>query len=138
MGWFRPFHVKALSAREQRARLAARETLVRQVRDLENSIRSLLRGFGLHVPVRLGGRCSATVRSLVEDHPSLAITLEPLLRAREMLREQLAIIDRHPGSCGGRAQTMDRSKIRRSTNPLTLTPNDRRCPDGQFGRLPNC
>jgi transposase len=49
MGWFRPVHVKALSAREQRARFAARETLVRQVRDLENSIRSLLRGFGLRV-----------------------------------------------------------------------------------------
>jgi len=94
MGWFRPVHVKALSAREQRARLAARQTLVRQVRDLENSIRGLLRGFGLRVPVRLGGRWSATVRSLVEDHPSLATTFEPLLRAREMLREQLAIIDR--------------------------------------------
>jgi transposase len=50
MGWFRPVHVKAVSAREQRARLAARETLVRQLRDLENSARGLLRGFGLRVP----------------------------------------------------------------------------------------
>jgi transposase len=30
---------------------------------------------------------------LVEDHPSLAITFEPLLRAQEMLRKQLATID---------------------------------------------
>jgi transposase len=49
MGWFSPVHVKAVSAREQRARLAARETLVRQVRDLENSVRGLLRGFGLRL-----------------------------------------------------------------------------------------
>jgi transposase len=94
MGWFRPVHVKAVSAREQRARLAARETLVRQVRDIENSVRGLLRGFGLRLPTLLRGRWSAAIRSLVEGHPSLATTFEPLLRAREALREQLATIDR--------------------------------------------
>jgi transposase len=94
MGWFRPVHVKAVTAREQRARLAARETLVRQVRDLENSVRGLLRGFGLRVPVLLRGRWSAAIRSLVEGHPSLPITFEPLLQAREALRQQLAVLDR--------------------------------------------
>jgi transposase len=94
MGWFRPVHVKAVSAREQRARLAARETLVRQVRDLENSVRGLLRGFGLRVPPLLRGRWSDAVRALVEGHPSLPAVFEPLLRAREALREQLAALDR--------------------------------------------
>jgi transposase len=93
MGWFRPVHVKAVSA-EQRAGLAARETLVRQVRDLENSVRGLLRGFGLRVPVLLRGRWSAAIRTLIEGHPSLPATFEPLLQAREALREQLAVIDR--------------------------------------------
>lgn len=94
MGWFRPVHVKTLSAREQRARLAARETLVRQVRDLENSIRGLLRGFGLRVPVLIRGHWSAAIRALVEGHPSLPITFEPLLQARDALREHLAALDR--------------------------------------------
>jgi transposase len=34
---------------------------------------------------------------LVEGHPSLAIIFEPLLQAREALREQLAAIDRQSG-----------------------------------------
>jgi transposase len=94
MGWFRPLHVKAVSAREQRARLAARETLVRQLRGLENSVRGLLRGFGLRIPPVLRGRWSAAVRALVEGHPSLPGIVEPLLRAREALRDELATLDR--------------------------------------------
>ena len=49
-GWFRPVHVKSLSAREQRAMLAARSTLVARLKDIENSVRGLLRGFGLPHP----------------------------------------------------------------------------------------
>ena len=94
MGWFRPVHVKAASAREQRARLAARTTMVRQVQDLENSVRGLLRGFGLRVPVLRRGSWADTVRSLIEDHPSLPGIVAPLLRAREALRDQLAELDR--------------------------------------------
>ena len=54
-GWFRPVHVKSVGAREQRAMLAARATLVARLKDIENSVRGLLRGFGL----RLHGPCGA-------------------------------------------------------------------------------
>lgn len=47
MGWFRPVHVKTMNAREQRAMLTTRSTLSRRLRDIENSVRGLLRGFGL-------------------------------------------------------------------------------------------
>lgn len=95
MDWFRPVHVKAETAREQRARLSARTTMVRQLRDIENSVRGLLRGFGLRVPtLQRGDRWSVAVRRLVEGHPSLPCIVEPLLRAREALREQLAVLDR--------------------------------------------
>ncbi|MBV8397319.1 MAG: IS110 family transposase [Acetobacteraceae bacterium] len=87
-------HVKAVSSREQRARLSARETLVRQLRDLENSVRGLLRGFGLRVPPRLRVGWSEAIRNLVEGHPSLPAILEPLLQARETLRTHLAMLDR--------------------------------------------
>src|SRR5918998_6046888 len=44
MGWFRPVHVKTASARERRVLLGARDALVRRMRDLDNSVRGLLRG----------------------------------------------------------------------------------------------
>ena len=94
MGWFRPVHVKGIDAREQRAQLAARETLVRQLRDLENSVRGLLRGFGLRVPLLLRSRWSDAVRTLIAGHPSLPAIFEPLLLAREALRQQLAAADK--------------------------------------------
>jgi transposase len=94
MGWFRPVHVKDVSAREQRARLTARETLLRQVRDLENSMRGLLRGFGLRVPPSLRRRWSDAVRRLVSDHPILPGIFEPMLQAREALVDQLVLLDR--------------------------------------------
>jgi transposase len=94
MGWFRPVHVKAASAREQRARLAARTTMLRQTQDLENSVRGLLRGFGLRVPTLRRGSWADAVRALVGGHPTLPGIVEPLLQAREASRQQLAVLDR--------------------------------------------
>jgi transposase len=93
-GWFRPVHVKSPSAREQRAMLAARSTLVARLKDIENSVRGLLRGFGLRLPRALRGRWEAGVREAIEGHPTLVQIFEPLLMAREALREQLIILDK--------------------------------------------
>ncbi len=90
LGWFRPVHVKTIEAREQRALLTARAVLVRRLRDLENSVRGLLRGFGLKLPRLLSGRWDAGVREMVAGHPTLPAVLEPLLLARD----QLAILDK--------------------------------------------
>jgi transposase len=94
MGWFRPVHVKTITAREQRVLLGAREMLVRRVRDLDNGVRGLLRGFGLRPPRHLRGRWSATVRELVLGHPTLLAAIEPLLAARDALAKQLEHLDR--------------------------------------------
>lgn len=94
MGWFRPAHVKTMDAREQRALLATRSTLGRRLRDIENSVRGLLRGFGLRTPRLLRGRWDAAVRELIAGHPSLPNIIEPLLKARTALRDQLAIVDK--------------------------------------------
>ena len=59
MGWFKPVHVKTASARERRLLLAARDCLVRRLKDLDNSVRGLLRCFGLRPPRSLRGRCRA-------------------------------------------------------------------------------
>ena len=94
MGWFRPVHVKTPDAREQRTMLSARTTLMARLKDIENSVRGLLRGFGLRLPLRLRGRWDAGVREAVAGHPSLLQILDPLLMARRVLREQLIILDK--------------------------------------------
>ena len=94
MGWFRPVHVKSMDAREQRALLTARSTLVRRLKDVENSVRGLLRGFGIRLGSMLRGRWDAKVREAISGHPTLPDILEPLLVARSALRDQVAIIDK--------------------------------------------
>jgi transposase len=93
-GWFRPVHVKTMDAREQRAMLSARATLVARLKDIENSVRGLLRGFGLRLPRTLRGRWEQDVRDLMAGHAVLLQILEPLLVARRTLREQLIVLDK--------------------------------------------
>ncbi len=94
MGWFRPVHLKSMDAREHRALLAARETLARRLKDVENSVRSLLRGFGLKLGAvgrRLWGE---RVRDMVGGHATLTAIFEPLVTARAALLEQLGCLDK--------------------------------------------
>jgi transposase len=77
-----------------RALLTARSTLVRRLRDIENSVRGLLRGFGIRLAVMLRGQWDARVREAIAGHPALLAILDPLLVARSALRDQVAIIDK--------------------------------------------
>lgn len=92
-GWLRPMHVKTADAREQRALLATRSTLVARLRDIENSLRGLLRGFGLRLPRSLGHRREATIPDGLEGHAALLAIFDPMLTARRALQEQLAMLD---------------------------------------------
>ena len=47
MGWFRPVHCKSMGAQEARAMLTARKLVQSKLFDVENSLRGILRGFGL-------------------------------------------------------------------------------------------
>ena len=93
-GWFRPVHAKTMSAREQRLLLTARTTLTRRLRDLDNSVRGLLRGFGLCPARSLRRRWSATIRELISGNPALLEAIEPLLCVRDVLEAQLATLDK--------------------------------------------
>lgn len=91
-GWFRAVHVKSELSQEARALLTARKLLVGKLRDLDNGVRGLLRGFGLKVG-RTGERAfPGRARELVQGRPALEAAIEPLLQAREALlvgRERL-------------------------------------------------
>lgn len=49
LGWFRAVHCKSITAQEIRAMLTARKLVQSKLLDLENSLRGILRGFGLKV-----------------------------------------------------------------------------------------
>jgi transposase len=94
VGWFRPVHVKSMDAREQRVLLSARTTLVRRLRDIENSVRGLLRGFGFRFPRVLRVRWAQSVREALAGNPVLLAVIEPLLAAGAALRDQLAVLEK--------------------------------------------
>lgn len=94
MGWFRPSHIETAGAREERALLSARSTLVARLKDMENSMRGLMRGFGLRIPRPLRGRWDTACRDCLSGHPGLWAVFKPLLVARGALLEQLAALDK--------------------------------------------
>jgi hypothetical protein len=49
LGWFKPVHLKTLLAQDVRALLTVRKLPVEKQRDVDNSLRDTLRGFGLKV-----------------------------------------------------------------------------------------
>src|SRR4051812_41157548 len=71
MGWFRPVHCKSAPAQEVRALLVARKQLQAKMRDVELSLRGLLRGFGLKVGEISKGQFAARVRTLVAGRTML-------------------------------------------------------------------
>jgi transposase len=90
MGWFRPVHVKAPVVQEIRALLTARKLLVAKLRDVESSLRGILRGFGLKVGTVSKGKFEARIRELVAGQARLERVVGPLLRARAALRTEYA------------------------------------------------
>src|SRR4051794_8735761 len=94
MGWYRPVHRKSPDAQEVRALLAGRELLQAKLRDVELSIRGLLRGFGLKLGEVGKGRFAAGVVELVAGHEMLEAVIGAMLRAREGLRAECARLHR--------------------------------------------
>ena len=89
LGWFRPVHCKSIAAQEVRAVLTARKLVQSKLLDVENSLRGILRGFGLKVgkvtPKTFAGR----IRELVAGHPNLQGIAQALLSVRGVLLREL-------------------------------------------------
>src|SRR5467141_2410341 len=71
LGWFRPVHCKSMSAQETRTLLTARKLVQSKLRDVENSLRGILRGFGLKVGKTTEREFAGRINQLVTDHPQL-------------------------------------------------------------------
>jgi transposase len=65
LGWFRPVHCKSIEAQETRAILTARKLLQSKLCDIQNSLRGVLRGFGLKVGATTERTFAERIRELV-------------------------------------------------------------------------
>ena len=84
---FRPVHVKTLTSQRRRTLLTARKLLQEKAIAIENDIRGLLRNFGLKVGIVGTIQFDARICELVDGRPDLGEIMEPLLMARQKLRE---------------------------------------------------
>ena len=85
LGWFRPVHCKSMSAQETRAILTARKLVQSKLLDVENSLRGILRGFGLKVGETTRTSFAGRIAGLVAGHPNLEVVAGALLKVRAAL-----------------------------------------------------
>src|SRR3954453_6207499 len=88
MGWFRPVHCKSPAAQEVRALLVGRKLLQAKLRDVELSIRGILRGFGLKVGEVSKSRFASRIKELIAGHAMLETVIGAMLTAREGLQAE--------------------------------------------------
>jgi transposase len=94
MGWYRPVHRKSADAQEVRALLVGRKLLQSKLRDIEFSIRGILRGFGLKVGEVSKGRFAARVEELIAGHMMLEAGIGAMLTARAGLHSEFMRLHR--------------------------------------------
>jgi transposase len=85
LGWFRPVHCKSVSAQEIRAMLTARKLIQAKLQDIENSLRGILRGFGLKVGKTTKRSFATRIGELVAGHPALEAIAAAMLAAHMVL-----------------------------------------------------
>jgi transposase len=85
LGWFRPVHCKSIAAQEVRAVLTARKLVQSKLRDVENSLRGILRGFGLKVGKTTARSFAGRVRELVAGQANLETIAPALLSVHAVL-----------------------------------------------------
>jgi len=93
-GWFKEVCVKNFDSHAIKALLASRALLVSMKRDLENQIRGLLKNLGLVIGRAKFNVFAVRAQELIEDRPELAAAVEPLLKARMAIEQQIGDLDR--------------------------------------------
>lgn len=94
LGWFRPVHCKSIEAQEARAVLSGRKLLQSKLLDVENSLRGILRGFGLKVGKTTERTFAGRVNELVAGQPELEVVAKALLAAHAVLLREFNGLDK--------------------------------------------
>ncbi|MCG8503706.1 MAG: IS110 family transposase [Sphingomonadales bacterium] len=94
LGHYKPVHVKSRQSQLRRALLIGRKQFMAATLQIENTIRGLMRVQGLKIGAVHRNRFSERVVELCTTVPGLAPAIEPLLAARDAMREQIAALNR--------------------------------------------
>jgi transposase len=93
-GWFREIAVKSMDAHTLRMLLVARSQLVGQRQAIANTVRGLMKTFGLIIQRGSKGLFAIRVREAGDGNNALMAIVEPMLAAWQALRDQVAVFDR--------------------------------------------
>lgn len=86
--------VKSFEAHRARALLGARSQLAGMTTRLSNTIRGVLKTFGLFPGATRGRPFDRRVESLLDDRADVASIVRPMLTAWRQLREQIKVLDK--------------------------------------------
>ena len=93
-GWYKEVCVKDLDSHATKALLVSRALLVKIKRDIENQIRGLLKNLGLVIGRAKMNMFAVRAAQLAEDRSELFAAVDPLLKAREAVEQQIVDLDR--------------------------------------------
>src|SRR6201985_3237679 len=93
-GWYKEVRVKDLDSHATKALLVSRALLVKIKRDIENQIRGLLKNLGLVIGRAKMNMFAVRAAQLAEDRAELFAAVDPLLKAREAVEQQILDLDR--------------------------------------------
>ena len=94
LGWFRPVHCKSLAAQEVRAVLTARKLIQSKLRDVENSVRGILRGFGLKVGKTTPRGFAGRIHELGVGHANLKMVAAGLLSVHAVILREFQAFEK--------------------------------------------
>jgi transposase len=93
-GWYKEVCVKDLDSHATKALLVSRALLVKIKRDIENQIRGLLKNLGLVIGRAKMNMFAVRAAQLAKDRSELLAAVDPLLKAREAVEQQILDLDR--------------------------------------------
>src|SRR4029077_3056041 len=102
LGWFRRVHCKSMSAQETRSLLTARKLVQSKLHDIENSLRGILRGFGLKVGHTTARSFAVRIRELVEGKANLETIAQALLGVHAVLLREFNGFEKRVRMVAGR------------------------------------
>jgi transposase len=93
VGWYRQVLVKSMQTHAVRAMITARAQLVSTALKIKNTVRGLLKTFGMVLKIGSQRRYVQLVRVTIQDNPILLTIVEPMLIVLTSLQEQIAAFD---------------------------------------------
>lgn len=93
-GWVRQVHVKRRECRLLRSLLAARRTVLNEMRSIENVVRAILREAGIKLGTPARAKFAMFVRERADGDTDVMAMVGPLLKVLAVMLEQLAALTR--------------------------------------------